>query len=186
MEEFESDDILKFAIDREAQANRFYAVLAERMADDEMREVFENLAAEELEHKALLELEVMKRGTVVASEKLVGRFEADGAADVTTVLHMSYKNALAIELREAGVECALEVPMSVRYRGSVVGDYVADMIVENKIVVEAKAVSELHPSHEVQLVNYLKATGVQVGLLINFGRSVQVKRRVFGFDADAD
>ena len=96
MEGFESDDILKFAIDREAQANRFYVVLAERMADDEMREVFENLAAEELEHKALLELEVMKRGTVVVTEEMAGRFESDGAADVATVLHMDYKNALAI------------------------------------------------------------------------------------------
>jgi len=96
MEEFESDDILKFAIDREAQANRFYVALSERMADDEMREVFEILAAEELEHKALLELEVMKRGTVVASEEMVSRFEADGAADVAAVLHMDYKNALAI------------------------------------------------------------------------------------------
>jgi rubrerythrin len=98
MEEFGSDDILKFAIDREAQANRFYIALAERMADDEMREVFENLAADELEHKALLELEVMKRGAVVASEEMVGRFGADGAADITTVLHMGYKNALAIAI----------------------------------------------------------------------------------------
>jgi rubrerythrin len=96
MEEFESDDILKFAIDREAQANRFYVVLAERMADDEMREVFEILAAEELEHKALLELEVMKRGTVVVSGKMAGRFAADDVVDVATVLHMDYKNALAI------------------------------------------------------------------------------------------
>ncbi len=101
-------------------------------------------------------------------------------------LEKVYKNALAIELREAGVECVLEVPMSVLYRGLVVGDYIADMVVENKIIVEAKAVSELHPSHEVQLVNYLKATGVQVGLLINFGRSVQVKRRVFGFETAQD
>jgi len=68
----------------------------------------------------------------------------------------------------------------------VVGDYVADMIVEGKIIVEAKAVSELDSVHEVQLVNYLKATGLQVGLLINFGRSVQVKRRVFGFDAERE
>lgn len=97
-------------------------------------------------------------------------------------LEKVYKNALAIELREAGVECALEVPMSVLYRGLVVGDYIADMVVENKIIVEAKTVSELNSVHEVQLVNYLKATGVQVGLLINFGRSVQVKRRVFGFE----
>jgi len=97
MEEFETnEDILKFAIDREVQANQFYVALAERMAEPQMRQVFENLAAEELEHKALLELEVMKRGTVVASEEMTGRFAANGAADVTTVLHMGYKNALAI------------------------------------------------------------------------------------------
>ena len=101
-------------------------------------------------------------------------------------LEKVYKNALAIELREAGIKCDLEVPMSVRYHECVVGDYIADMIVENKIVVEAKAVSELNPVHEVQLVNYLKATGLQVGLLINFGRSVKVKRRIFGYDLDGD
>ncbi len=97
-------------------------------------------------------------------------------------LEKVYKNALAIELQEAGIECDLEVPMSVSYRGRVVGEYIADIVVEDKIVVETKAVSELHSAHEVQLVNCLKATGVQVGLLINFGRSVQVKRRVFGFE----
>ncbi|MHC4169071.1 MAG: GxxExxY protein [Planctomycetota bacterium] len=93
-------------------------------------------------------------------------------------LEKVYKNALAIELREAGIECDLD--------GLVVGDYVADMVVEDKIIVEAKAVSELNSAHEVQLVNYLKATGVQVGLLINFGRSVQVKRRVFGYGTNED
>ena len=92
--------------------------------------------------------------------------------------------SIAIELQEAGMKCALEVPMSVRYHGQIVGDYVADMIVEDKIIVEAKAVSEINSIHEVQLVNYLKATGLQVGLLINFGRSVQVKRRVFGYDME--
>jgi len=76
--------------------------------------------------------------------------------------------------------------MLVSYRGRVVGDYVADMVVEDKIIVEVKAVSELNAVHEVQLVNYLKATGLQVGLLINFGRSVQVKRRVFGFGAERE
>lgn len=101
-------------------------------------------------------------------------------------LEKVYKNALAIELQEAGIKCALEVPMSVLYRGVVVGDYIADMIVEGKITVEVKAVAELNSAHEVQLVNYLKATGLQVGLLINFGRSVQVKRRVFGFDAERE
>jgi GxxExxY protein len=101
-------------------------------------------------------------------------------------LEKVYKNALAIELKEAGIKCALEVPMSVRYHGHVIGDYVADMIVEDKIIVEAKAVSELNSVHEVQLVKYLKATGLQVGLLINFGRSVTIKRRVFGYDTNMD
>jgi len=90
-----------------------------------------------------------------------------------------YKNALAIQLEETGVKCSCEVPLQVTYRGKVVGEYCADVIVENKIVVEVKAVSRLDPIHEVQLVNYLKATGLNVGLLINFGRSVEVKRRVF-------
>ena len=60
------------------------------------------------------------------------------------------------------------------------------MIVDDKIIVEVKAISDLEPVHEVQLVNYLKATGLNVGLLINFGQSVKVKRRIFGFDADED
>ncbi len=92
-----------------------------------------------------------------------------------------YKNALAIELGETGLKCSCEVPLRVLYHGKVVGEYCADITVEDKIVVEAKAVSRLDSAHEVQLVNYLKATGLNIGLLINFGRSVEVKRRVFGF-----
>jgi len=101
-------------------------------------------------------------------------------------LEKVYKNALAVELGERGVKCAVEVPLKVLYREKVVGDYYADMIVDDKIIVEVKAVSDLEPVHEVQLVNYLKATGLNVGLLINFGQSVKVKRRIFGFDADTD
>lgn len=97
-----------------------------------------------------------------------------------------YKNALAIELQENNIKCALEVPLKVLYHAKPVGDYFADIIVENKIIVEAKAVSTLEPIHEVQLVNYLKATGLQIGLLINFGQSVTVKRRIFGYGADTD
>ena len=64
--------------------------------------------------------------------------------------------------------------------------YQPDFIVDDKIIVEVKAVSDLMPAHEVQLVNYLKATGLHVGLLINFGQSVKVKRRIFGYDTDTD
>jgi GxxExxY protein len=99
-------------------------------------------------------------------------------------LEKVYKNALAVELGETGVKCDVEVPLKVLYHGKTVGDYYADMIVDDKIIVEVKALSELEPIHEVQLVNYLKATALHVGLLINFGQSVKVKRRIFGYDAD--
>ncbi|MFA6187217.1 MAG: GxxExxY protein [Phycisphaerae bacterium] len=95
-------------------------------------------------------------------------------------LEKVYKNALAIELEEAGLKYALESPLKVLYHNKMVGEYAADIIVDNKIIVEVKAVSKLESVHEVQLVNYLKATGIEVGLLINFGQSVEVKRRVFG------
>jgi GxxExxY protein len=97
-------------------------------------------------------------------------------------LEKVYRNALAIELEEAGIKCIVEVPLKVSYHNKIVGDYFADIIVDDKIIVEVKAVSKLESVHEVQLVNYLKATGISVGLLINFGQSVEIKRRVFGYD----
>jgi GxxExxY protein len=95
-----------------------------------------------------------------------------------------YKNALAAELQETGIKCTLEVPIPVLYHGRVVGDCVADMVVEEKIVVEVTAVTKPDSAHEVQLVNCLKATGLRMGLLVNFGESVEVKRRTFGSDAE--
>lgn len=96
-------------------------------------------------------------------------------------LEKVYKNAIAIEMGENGLNCVLETPLKVLYHGKEVGDYFADIIVDDKVVVEIKAINKLDMVHEVQLVNYLKATGINVGLLINFGRSVEVRRRVFGF-----
>ena len=97
-------------------------------------------------------------------------------------LEKVYKNALAVQLEETGLKCVLEFPLKVSYRGRTVGDYFADIIVDDKIIVEVKAVGKLESVHEVQLVNYLKGTGINVGLLINFGKSVEVKRRIFGYD----
>ncbi|MFQ6036725.1 MAG: GxxExxY protein [Sedimentisphaerales bacterium] len=97
-------------------------------------------------------------------------------------LEKVYKNALAVELGENGLNYSLEVPLEVSYHGRIVGEYFADLIVEDKIVVEVKAVSKIQPVQEVQLVNYLKTTGMDVGLLINFGESVEIKRRIYGFD----
>ena len=72
----------------------------------------------------------------------------------------------------------VEKPIKVYYNGEVVGNYFADITVDDKVILEIKAIKELSDIHEVQLVNYLKATGIEVGLLINFGTSVQIKRRV--------
>ena len=83
-----------------------------------------------------------------------------------------------MELRLAGFDAALEVPITVRYRDIVVGEFRADMVVCDAVIVEVKAVAELASIHEVQLVNYLIATDKPIGLLINFGKSVQVRRKI--------
>ena len=93
-------------------------------------------------------------------------------------LEKVYENALALELSDDGLAVARQQLVPVRYKGRPVGDYVADLVVADKVIVEVKAVGALDRVHEVQLVNYLKATGIEVGLLINFGRKVEVKRKV--------
>ena len=82
-----------------------------------------------------------------------------------------YKNALMVELEALGIQSEKEVPIAVDYKGVRVGDYRADVIVENRLILELKAVTTINPSHEAQLVNYLNATGIEDGLLINFGAS---------------
>ena len=94
-------------------------------------------------------------------------------------LEKVYENALAIELRKSGLRAEQGFPITVRYGGQVVGYFEADLFVEGKVIVEIKAVAHLASAHEAQLVNYLKATGIEVGLLINFGLSVEVRRKIF-------
>ncbi|MEA3431216.1 MAG: GxxExxY protein [candidate division WOR-3 bacterium] len=94
-------------------------------------------------------------------------------------LEKVYENLLAIELRNIELNVEQQKPIKVLYKGELVGDYVADLMVEDKVIVEIKSVSKLEQVHEVQLVNYLKATEKEVGLLINFGKSVEVKRKIF-------
>ena len=84
-------------------------------------------------------------------------------------LEKVYKNALMIELELRGLKPKREVPLSVFYKGIKVGEYFADIIVDERVIVEVKAITELSCAHEVQLVNYLSATGIDWGLLINYG-----------------
>ncbi len=87
------------------------------------------------------------------------------------------QKCLLIELRRGGMEAASQQPIVVRYDNEVVGEFVADIVVEDTIIVELKSVRRLVLSHEIQLVNYLVATGKPVGLLLNFGEpKVEVKR----------
>ena len=92
-------------------------------------------------------------------------------------LEKVYLNSMAIELAKAGLQFVQQAPITVLYAGQPVGDYYADLLVENRIIVELKAHASLSKEHEVQLVNYRVATGVDTGLLINFGQSVSVKRK---------
>ena len=94
-------------------------------------------------------------------------------------LESVYEKSLIIELRREGLSVESQKAIKVHYDNFVVGDFVADLFIEDKIIVELKSVSHLMKAHEIQLVNYLTATGIDVGLLINFGEErVEVKRKV--------
>ena len=92
-------------------------------------------------------------------------------------LEKVYQNAMFIELMDMGLSVDMEMPLEVFYKGHKVGIFYADLIVEDEIIVELKAVENLAKVHEVQLVNYLNATKNDTGLLINFGDKVEVKRK---------
>ena len=95
-------------------------------------------------------------------------------------LEKVYENALARELDQHGVPVLSQAPIEVRYKGQVIGSYFADLLVDGSVICEIKAIRALASEHEAQLLHYLKATGIKVGLLLNFGsRSLQVKRLVF-------
>jgi GxxExxY protein len=92
-------------------------------------------------------------------------------------LEKVYSNALLVELRNMNLSCEHEVPFKVKYREIVVGDYCADLIVERRVLVELKACAGLDSVHEAQILNYLKASSIQVGLLLNFGKPKLQYRR---------
>lgn len=93
-------------------------------------------------------------------------------------LEKIYHNSLVIELTKRVFFVEPEKPINVKYDNQPVGEYFADIVVDNKVIVEVKATDKYNPLFEAQLLNYLKATGLDVGLIINFGSSVRVKRMV--------
>ena len=94
-------------------------------------------------------------------------------------LEKVYENSLAIELRKMKLEVVQQAEIKVYYAGVAVGEYYADLLVADAVIVEVKAVRALLKEHEAQLLNYLKATPYEVGLLLNFGPKPEIKRKVY-------
>lgn len=95
-------------------------------------------------------------------------------------LEKVYQKAMQVELKERGMTAELEIPIKVKYKGYLIGEYYADLLVEGKVLVELKVAKQYNPKDEAQLLNQLKATGYKVGMLINFGEEkAQYKRMVY-------
>ncbi len=110
-------------------------------------------------------------GTVIKAAFTVHNYIGAG------FLEKVYHNAMIVELQLSGLNVKSQYPIEVFYKGIKVGDYFADPVIEDKMIIELKAIEQLHPLHKVQLVNYLQANRIDTGLLINFGNSVQMKRK---------
>ena len=94
-------------------------------------------------------------------------------------LEKIYENAMMIEFRKAVIPAVPQSPITVVYGDEIIGEYFADLLVDGKVIIEIKAVKNLIVDHEAQILNYLKATNNEVGLLLNFGPKPEIKRKVF-------
>ncbi|MCX5891927.1 MAG: GxxExxY protein [Deltaproteobacteria bacterium] len=116
------------------------------------------------------------------TEKIIGCVYKVSNTLGSGFLEKVYENALALELRRAGFEVKQQHGMQVRYEGIVVGDFVADLLIEEKVLIELKVVKALDDVHVAQCLNYLKATGQAICLLVNFGKpKAEVRRMVHDF-----
>lgn len=97
-------------------------------------------------------------------------------------LERVYQNALYQELKRRGFDCKAQYPIKVFFKGQEVGEYYADVLVNECIILELKAVDTLCKEHELQLINYFKATDMEVGLLLNFGERPQIRRKIYTND----
>ena len=94
-------------------------------------------------------------------------------------LESVYENAMVLALSESGISCQAQHPISVRFRGRIVGDFRADILVENCVLLELKCAKTIDEAHVAQTLNYLKATDIDVALLLNFGPQPSIKRLFF-------
>lgn len=94
-------------------------------------------------------------------------------------LEKIYEHALIIELEKMEISAKTQCPIKVIYENQIIGEYFADVLVANKVIIEIKCCQNLIPQHEAQLVNYLKATDIEIGLLLNFGINPEIKRKIY-------
>lgn len=113
------------------------------------------------------------------TEKIIGAFYEVYNELGQGFLESVYENALLIALRDGGLRAEQQVPVQVYFRSELVGDFRADVIVEGGVLLELKAVRALDPAHEAQLLNYLRATPIEVGLSMNFGPKPDFKRFIY-------
>lgn len=123
---------------------------------------------------------VIKLGGI--TEKIIGVFYEVYNELGHGFLESVYEASMAIALREAGVHVVQQAPVTVYFRGQLVGDFRADLLVGDEVIVELKAARAIESAHEAQLMNYLRATRIEVGLLMNFGPKAEFKRFVFDND----
>jgi GxxExxY protein len=114
----------------------------------------------------------------VVTDGILGCFYAVGRAMGYGFLESVFQASMFIELTERGLKVRPNAQLPVRYKGRVVGDFKADLIVEDKVIVEVKAMRAIEPSAEAQLMNYLRASDIEVGLILNFGPRLEFRRRV--------
>lgn len=113
------------------------------------------------------------------TERIIGAFYEVYNGLGNGFLEAVYESALALELEERGLVVRRQIPLAVHYKGRLVGQYVADLVVNDAVIVELKAVHRIDGAHEAQLINYLRATEIEVGLLLNFGAKPEFRRLVF-------
>ena len=113
------------------------------------------------------------------TEKIIGCAFSVSNTLGSGFLEKVYENAMLIEIKAAGLKVEAQKSIKVQYKGEIIGDYLADLLVENLVIVELKAVKAIDPNHVAQALNYLKATGLEFALILNFGKpKVEIKRIV--------
>jgi len=119
------------------------------------------------------------------TERIIGVFYAVYNELGYGFLESVYEHAMAIALREAGFNVVQQPPISVHFRGQTIGEFRADLLVNDEVIVELKAARAIEKAHEAQVMNYLRATKIEVGLLMNFGPNPDFKRFIFDNDRKA-